>query len=229
MSDLLIVGEGGLDYNLEGLLHDSRTNGDAVASNAFNTTIPQGEYLLLDALARLNDIGAGINTLTGGDASRVEATLRLIVERRSRSCQAHRPCSTRSTHAAARSTPSRASRPASGWAPPPRSAHASRTMSHAVNGLGIRAVNRRGPVLSYEEPSLDIHPAKVAAGAKVLACLPLVVAANPVGVLYVYLREARRFTQLELLLLSVFVNQAAIAMYHAEQLSDVQRAGPPRG
>jgi GAF domain-containing protein len=78
-------------------------------------------------------------------------------------------------------------------------------------------------VLSYEEPSLDIHPAKLTAGAKVLACLPLVVAGTPVGVLYVYLREERRFTQLELLLLSVFVNQAAIAMYHAGQLSDVQR------
>ncbi len=40
------------------------------------------EYLLLDALARLNDIGAGINALTGSDDTRVaaRATLRLIVE-----------------------------------------------------------------------------------------------------------------------------------------------------
>ena len=38
------------------------------------------ETLLLDTLARLSDIGAGINALTGSDDTRVDATLRLIVE-----------------------------------------------------------------------------------------------------------------------------------------------------
>ena len=80
------------------------------------------------------------------------------------------------------------SRPASGGRHP-RGARGIEDDEPRVTGLGMRAVGRLGPVLSYEEPSLDIHPAKLAAGAKVLACLPLVVAGAPAGVLYVYLRE----------------------------------------
>ena len=212
-----------MDYNLEGLLRNSRTNGDVLANNAFHAPIPQGEYLLLDALARLNDIGAGINALTGGDASGVEATLRLIVESAIKVVPG--ASAVLYTFDARRDAFDPVSRVSAGeWlgATPEERARIEDDEPRA-SGLGMRAVGRLGPVLSYEEPSLDIHPAKLAAGAKVLACLPLVIAGSSAGVLYVYLREDRRFTQLELLLLSVFVNQAAIAMYHAGQLSDVQR------
>jgi len=43
------------------------------------------------------------------------------------------------------------------------------------------------------------------------------------GVLCIHTPEARRFSRLELLLLSTLVNQAALAVSHSGQLSDVQR------
>ena len=161
MSDLLVVGDGGLDYNLEGLLRDSRTNGDALASNAFNATIPQGATLLLDALARLNDIGAGINALTGGDASGVEATLRLIVESAIKVVPS--ASAVLYTFDARRGAFDPVSRVSAGeWlgATPEERARIEDDEPRA-SGLGMRAVGRLGPVLSYEEPSLDIHPAKL--------------------------------------------------------------------
>lgn len=181
------------------------------------------ESLLLDALARLNDIGAGINALTGSDDTRVDATLRLIVE----SAIQVVPGAAAVLYAydRRRGAFDPVSRVSAGeWlgATAEERARIEDDEPRAA-GLGMRAVNQLRPVLSYDEPGLGIHPAKEAAGAKVLACLPLVVAGSAVGVLYLYLRDARRFTQLELLLLSVFVNQAAIAIYHADQLSDVQR------
>jgi signal transduction histidine kinase/putative methionine-R-sulfoxide reductase with GAF domain len=91
------------------------------------------------------------------------------------------------------------------------------------NGIGTRAIRQHRRVLSYEELDLCIHPAKAQAGAKVLACFPLVVAEQPVGALYVYLQEDRPFTQFELLMLGNFVNQAAMAIHQARRLADVQR------
>jgi GAF domain-containing protein len=183
----------------------------------------QDDYLLLDALARLNHIGAGINALTGGDTDGIEATLRLIVE--SAIKVVPDASAVLYTYSATRGAIDPVSRVSAGeWlgATPEERARIEDDEPRAA-GLGMRAISRLRPVLSYEEPSLGIHPAKLTAGAKVLACLPLVVKNGPIGVLYVYLREARHFTQLELLLLSIFANQAAIAIYHAEQLSGVQR------
>ncbi len=51
----------------------------------------------------------------------------------------------------------------------------------------------------------------------------LIVADRPVGALYVYLQEDRPFTRLELLMLDNFVNQAAMAIYHAHNLVIMQR------
>ena len=48
------------------------------------------------------------------------------------------------------------------------------------------------------------------------------VAEQAVGALYVYRRQARPFTQLELLLLHNFVNQAAMAISHAGRLAGIQ-------
>ncbi len=181
-------------------------------------------HVLLEALARLNDIGASINALTGDDDAPLaaHATLRLIVESAiqvvpgaaavlyayDRKRGAFDPVSRASAGEWLGATAEERARIADDE---PRAA-----------GLGMRALRELRPVLSYEEPDLSIHPAKQMAGAKVLACLPLVAANSPVGVLYVYLREERRFTQLELLLLRIFVNQAAILIYHADQLSAIQ-------
>ncbi|PKN93435.1 MAG: hypothetical protein CVU45_01265, partial [Chloroflexi bacterium HGW-Chloroflexi-7] len=85
-------------------------------------------------------------------------------------------------------------------------------------GLGFRAIKQRRRVLSYEEKGTNIHPARAMAGARVMGCFPLIVADIPVGALYVYLQDEREFSQLELLMLDNFVNQAAMAIYHAHNL-----------
>lgn len=90
-------------------------------------------------------------------------------------------------------------------------------------GLGFRAIKQRRRVLSYEEKGINIHPARALAGARVMGCFPLIVADCPVGALYVYLQDEREFSQLELLMLDNFVNQAAMAIYHAHNLEKMQR------
>jgi GAF domain-containing protein len=91
------------------------------------------------------------------------------------------------------------------------------------NGIGMRAIQRRRSVISYEESDLDIHPYHAALGVKALGCFPLIVAEQAVGVLYVYLHEEREFTRLELLMLDNFVNQAAMAIYHTRRLAGMRR------
>ena len=90
------------------------------------------------------------------------------------------------------------------------------------NGIGMRTIQRRHRSLSYEEPDLDVHPYHSALGVKAVACFPLIVAEQVVGILYIYLHEERQFTQLEELMLNNFVNQAAMAIYHARRLESVK-------
>jgi GAF domain-containing protein len=171
---------------------------------------------LLDALASLNQIGAEINRISPRDVGSVAATLRLIVESAIEVVpgtsaviytydQARRAFDLNSRLSAGEPVdyvPNDTPRP---------------------DGIGMRAIGQRRRVLSYEEDDLDVHPDKVRAGAKAMACFPLVVAYQPVGVLYVYLHQERRFSQLELLMLEIFVNQAAMAIYQARRLTSVQR------
>ena len=163
---------------------------------------------LLDALASLNQIGATINRIAPGDRASVEVTLRLIVE--SAIKVVPNASAVIYTYDLAQHAFEPASRVSAGeWIAPvpgdePRS-----------NGMGMRAINQRRCVLSYEERDLEIHPIKMQAGAKTVACFPLVVADQAVGALYVYLHQDRPFSQLELLMLDNFVNQAAIAIYQA--------------
>lgn len=91
------------------------------------------------------------------------------------------------------------------------------------NGLGERAIRQRRRVLSYEEHDLEIDPAKAAAGTAAVVAYPLIVADQPLGVLYVMLRDERRFSRQELLLLDNFVNQAALALYHTRELAEANR------
>ena len=90
------------------------------------------------------------------------------------------------------------------------------------NGIGTRTLQRRYRSFSYEEPDLDVHPYHADLGVKAVACFPLIVAEQAVGILYIYLHEERQFTQLEQLMLDNFVNQAAMAIYHARRLADVK-------
>jgi signal transduction histidine kinase len=171
---------------------------------------------LLDALASLNQISATINRIGPGDQISVEATLRLIAESAIKVVPGASAViytydqAQRAFDPASRVSAGERADPVPGDEPRP-------------DGMGIRAIGQRRRVLSYQEHGLDIHPIKVDAGAEAVACFPLVVADQAVGALYVYLHEARQFSQLELLMLDNFVNQAAMAIYHARRLASVQR------
>ena len=90
-------------------------------------------------------------------------------------------------------------------------------------GIGMRTIQRRRRSFSYEEPDLNVHPYHAALGVKAVACFPLIVAEQVVGLLYIYLHEERQFTHLEQLMLDNFVNQAAMAIYHARRLAGIRR------
>lgn len=92
-----------------------------------------------------------------------------------------------------------------------------------LKGFGFRAIEQKRPILSYEEKDLEIDSGKKEQGALTLVCFPLIVARESVGVLYVYLKEDRQFTRLELLMLENFTNQAAMALYQARHLANVSR------
>ncbi len=91
------------------------------------------------------------------------------------------------------------------------------------DGIGARTIQRRRRTLSYEERDLDIHPYHAATGVNAAGCFPLIVAEQVVGILYIYLYERREFTKIEQLMLGNFVNQAAMAIYHARRLTGVHR------
>jgi GAF domain-containing protein len=91
------------------------------------------------------------------------------------------------------------------------------------SGIGMRTIRRRQATLSYDEPDLNVHPYHASLGVKAVACFPLIVAEQVVGLLYIYLHEERQFTHLEQLMLNNFVNQAAMAIYHARRLAGVKR------
>lgn len=179
------------------------------------TDAPNGNTFLL-ALGRLRDIGARINCLGHNDPDVLNTTLRLIVE--GAAALLPNACAVLYTYDPTRSAIDPISRVAAG----PNVA--ALTGDHPrENGLGITALRKRRRVLSYEKPTLAIHPAKQAAGARVVACLPLLIAEQPLGILYVYLTETRTFEPWELLLLDNFVNQAALALHHAGQFNHVRR------
>ncbi len=171
---------------------------------------------LLAALSSLNQIGAAVNLLSPDDQVSMEATLRLIVESATKVIPgasaviySYNPVS---------QTFDAASRVSAGQPVPQASVGGPRPA-----GLGMRAIAQRRRVLSYQEKDLDVPVLSLADGPRVAACFPLIVAGQPLGALYVYLFEARELNDLELLMLDNFVNQAAMAIYHARRLSAVQR------
>lgn len=90
-------------------------------------------------------------------------------------------------------------------------------------GLGRRAVESRQRVLSYEVPDLEIHPSQAARGAQSVACYPLVFTNEVLGVLYINLRQARNFSDLELLMLGNFAHLAALTVSLARQTTLAQQ------
>lgn len=177
-------------------------------------TTPQTDPRLPDALASLNEIGAALTRLGAEGAISISATLSMIAESAVR--VAPGASAVIYSYDASSQSFEAGSRVAAGGIdvglddlPRP-------------NGYGQRAIRAGRRLLSYEENALPIHPARAQSGAKALACFPLTVATTPVGVLFVYLLEDRRFSQLELLMLDNFVNLAAMAMHHARNLARIQ-------
>jgi len=176
---------------------------------------------LLEALRILNQISKAINRISADDSSQNDFSLQLIVN----SAIHVVPGSSAVIYTFDESSASfeRESRVS---AEPDGRRHASAVDQPddgpRLNGIGMRTLQRRQRSLSYEEPDLDVHPYHAALGVKAVACFPLIVANQAVGILYIYLYEERQFTQLEQLMLNNFVNQAAMAIYHARRLEDVK-------
>lgn len=177
---------------------------------------PESDPRLFEVLASLNQIGATMNHIGSNGSISVEETLNMIVESATHvvpSASAviytyDKRVNDFDHHS--RVSAGKWDKSAAGDAPRP-------------DGLGMRAITQRRRVLSYEETNVDIHPARATAGAKSMCCFPLIVADDPVGVLYVYLRDDREFSQLELLMLDNFVNFAAMAIYHTHNLASMNR------
>ena len=178
-------------------------------------TTHETDSRLLEALSSLNEIGATVNQIGLDGTSSIESTLNLIVQSAIRVVP--HASAVIYTYDMVKEGFVVTSRVSAGEEESHDSGDEPRT-----NGLGMRAIIKRRRVLSYEEKDIAIHPVRAKAGANVMGCFPLIVAYQPVGALYVYLREERQFSQLELLMLDNFVNQAAMAIYHTHNLSRMQ-------
>ena len=177
---------------------------------------------LLEALASLNQISDAINRIGSDDADQNDLSLQLIVDSAIRVV----PGSSAVIYTYDQKTglfenESRVSAEPDGRKP--LSAAERPDDAPRPHGMGMRTIQRRHRCLSYEEPDLDVHPYHAALGVKAVACFPLIVAEQAVGLLYIYLHEERQFTHLEQLMLDNFVNQAAMAIYHARRLAGIRR------
>ncbi|MCE1253990.1 MAG: GAF domain-containing protein [Anaerolineae bacterium] len=171
--------------------------------------------LILQALASLNQIGAAINRTKQDESVDIQSTLNLIVE------------------SATQVIPGAAAviytfdSDKNSFDPASRVSAGERTGSipddfPRPDGFGWRALQQGHRVISYATPDTSINPEIVQAGARVVACFPLIVARQAVGALYVYLFEDRMITQLEEMAVENFVNMAAMAIYQAFRMASVQ-------
>ena len=179
----------------------------------FSVSHTQDEWML-EILSRLNQVGKALNQGISSDIESISAQFRLIVDNTvvlipgasavifiyDESSQEFDPSSRVSTDEKSGLQPEDLPRP---------------------DGLGRRAIQKRKRVISCEESGLEIHPQRVKFGVKAEVCFPLIVAGKAEGVLYISIYEDTVFSQFELLLLEIFVNQATLAIYQARQLSTI--------
>ncbi|MHC1781516.1 MAG: GAF domain-containing protein [Anaerolineaceae bacterium] len=177
--------------------------------------IPDADPRILQALSSLNQIGAAINLSNQSGWEDVKSTLKLIVMSAIQvvpgagaviyTYDVANKCFNSSSRVSAgertEALPDDRPRPA---------------------GIGIRALRQGRRVISYEESDLDINPEIARAGARVVACFPLIVAGQPLGALYIYLFEERRFTRLEEMMIENFVNLAAMAIFQVFRFVNVR-------
>ena len=160
-------------------------------------------------LTRLNQIGAAINRSESGNLAKLEDTLRLIADSATEVVPGS--SAVMYTYNARKGGFDIASRVASHQHDDSQPDDAPR-----LNGLGMRAIEARNRILSYEVPDSQINPARANQGAEAVACYPLIVADEILGALYVYLHEPRAFSELELLMLENFVNLTAMTLATAQ-------------
>ena len=177
---------------------------------------------LLEALASLNQISNAINHIGADDAGQNGLSLQLIVDSAIRVVPGS--SAVIYTYDQATGTFDKENRVS---AEPGERKHDAETDTPddapRPHGMGMRTIKRRRRSFSYEESDLDIHPYYARWGVKAVACFPLIVAEQAVGILYIYLHEDRQFTNLEQLMLDNFVNQAAMAIYHSQRLAGIRR------
>jgi GAF domain-containing protein len=196
-----------------------------MTTQPFPTAPEDTDPRLLEALRILNQISNAINRIGSDDVSQNDLSLQLIVESAIRVV----PGSSAVIYTYDQSTgmfekESRVSaEPERSERRKPLSMLDQPDDAPRPSGMGMRTIQRRRRSFSYEEPDLDVHPYHTALGVKAVACFPLIVAEQAVGLLYIYLHEERQFTRLEQLMLDNFVNQAAMAIYHARRLAGVRR------
>src|SRR5215212_7789871 len=192
-----------------------------MTSQPFPSSPEETDPRLLEALRILNQISNAINHIGSDNENQNDFSLQLIVNSAIRVV----PGSSAVIYTYDQSTgmfeaESRVSAEPDGRKP--ASAIDKPDDAPRPQGIGTRTIQRRQRSLSYEEPDLDVHPYHATLGVKAVACFPLIVAEQVVGILYIYLHEERQFTQLEELMLNNFVNQAAMAIYHARRLASVK-------
>ncbi|HSL46990.1 MAG TPA: GAF domain-containing protein [Anaerolineales bacterium] len=187
-----------------------------------STSPQETDPRLLEALASLNQISDAINRIGANDADQNDWSLQLIVDSAIRVV----PGSSAVIYTYDQKTGLFENESRVSAEPEGRKLSPARDQPDDAprpHGIGTRTIQRRRRCLSYEEPDLSVHPYHAALGVKAVACFPLIVAEQAVGLLYIYLHEERQFTHLEQLMLDNFVNQAAMAIYHARRLAGVRR------
>lgn len=191
-----------------------------------SSRLPRRFAGLLEAIASLNQISGAINRIGSSDVISSVDSLQLIVESAIRVVPGS--SAVIYTYDETRGQFERESRVSA--SPISAAVHAQENAKlrenddfPRPNGIGARAIQQRRGLVSYEQPDLDVHPYHAAQGVRAVGCFPLIVAEQAVGVLYIYLREERPFTRLELLMLENFVHQAAMAIYHTRRLSAMRR------
>ncbi len=192
-----------------------------MTSQPFPNASEESDPRLLESLRILNQISNAINQIGSDSKGQDDFSLQLIVNSAIRVVPGS--SAVIYTYDQATSTFEKESRVSA----EPDGRHAATIVDNPddaprPNGIGVRTIQRRQRSFSYEEPDVDVHPYHAALGVKAVACFPLIVAEQVVGILYIYLHEERQFTQLEQLMLNNFVNQAAMAIYHARRLAGVK-------
>ena len=174
----------------------------------WRATTVDGKAGLSEVLSWLNKVGADVNRLWG-DGAGAEAVLTAIVNH----ATALVPGALISvyTYDAAQHS----------FAPLLTGGHTGRDAEQAWPGaMAHRAVEQVSVILSYDNSG---PPASSDVGGPAVACLPLVIGKDVIGVLCVSLPEARHFSDVELLLLTNIATQAATALHFAGAFTGVQR------